>query len=122
MARTVDGARIHWSTEIGESESGSAPPGAALYDSLNEAGSRVWQLFSEGHDVDAIATGIVEEWCASKVGALRHARSFLRELGNADLVETTSTDAASQRVRCTRNERGRVERTSFLTPACPPRH
>jgi predicted ArsR family transcriptional regulator len=65
------------------------------YYSLNETGSRIWQLLTEGHDHDAIAAAIAEEWAIAESDARCHVRSFLQELVNAGLVETTNTDVVS---------------------------
>jgi hypothetical protein len=65
------------------------------YYSLNETGSRIWQLLSEGRDVGAIAAAIADEWATSEADALRHVRSFLWELDEADLVEEKTDDAAA---------------------------
>lgn len=57
------------------------------YYSLNETGSRVWELLSEGQAPDAIATAINEEWAVDRDEALDYVESFLDELYDEGLVE-----------------------------------
>lgn len=56
------------------------------YYSLNETGSRIWELLSEGHDVEAIARAITEEWDATHEEAVSYVESFLQELNDQGLV------------------------------------
>ncbi|WP_263835243.1 PqqD family protein [Salinibacter sp.] len=65
---------------------------AQQYYSLNETGHRIWQLLTRGRDAGAIAAALAEEWALSETEALRHVRSFLQELEEANLVEETSGD------------------------------
>jgi len=83
------------STTINEDESVLLHLERQQYYSLNETGSRIWQLLSDGYNVDAIAAAIAEEWTTSEADALQHVRSFLRELDEADLVEKRTDDAVA---------------------------
>ena len=83
------------STAIDEDESVLLHLESQQYYSLNETGSRIWQLLTQGHSPDAIAATIAEEWATSETNALRHVRSFLQKLGEAGLVEEVSDDAAA---------------------------
>ena len=83
------------STTIDEDESVLLHLERQQYYSLNETGSRIWRLLTEGHDPDAIAAAIAEEWAIAESDARCHVRSFLRELDEADLVEERTDDAAA---------------------------
>jgi len=76
------------STQIDEEESVLLSLETQQYYSLNETGSRIWELLSEGHDVEAIALEITKEWDATPDEALQHVRSFLQELNEEGLVAT----------------------------------
>lgn len=57
------------------------------YYSLNDTGTRVWELLKEGRDVDAIARALTEEWDVSYNEARTYTRTFLNELREEGLVE-----------------------------------
>ncbi|WP_263791968.1 PqqD family protein [Salinibacter sp.] len=80
------------STTIDDDESVLLHLEAQQYYSLNETGHRIWQLLTRGRDAGAIAAALAEEWALSEAEALRHVRSFLQELEEANLVEETSGD------------------------------
>lgn len=75
------------STEIDEEESVLLSLETQQYYSLNETGSRIWELLSAGHDADAIATAITEEWDTTQDEAMAYVESFLEELSDEGLVE-----------------------------------
>jgi hypothetical protein len=76
------------STQIDEGESVLLSLETQQYYSLNETGSRIWDLLSEGHDAKTIALEITKEWDATPDEALEHVRSFLQELNDEGLVVT----------------------------------
>ena len=78
------------STTIDEDESVLLHLEAQQYYSLNETGHRIWQLLVRGRAPGAIAAALAEEWPISEDEALRHVRSFLQELDEADLIEEMS--------------------------------
>jgi hypothetical protein len=82
------------STRLDEEETVLLSLETQRYYSLNETGSRVWELLSDGQDVDAIATAITEEWDTTHEEALDYVRSFLDELNEEGLVERADGDAA----------------------------
>ncbi|MEF8866388.1 MAG: PqqD family protein [Salinibacter sp.] len=75
------------STEVDEDESVLLSLETQQYYSLNETGSRIWELLSAGHDAEDIASAITEEWATTHEEALDYVQSFLRELSEAGLVE-----------------------------------
>ena len=75
------------STQLDEEEAVLLSLETQQYYSLNETGSRVWELLSEGQDVDAIAAAISNEWEVTEDEALRYVQSFLEELHDEGLVE-----------------------------------
>jgi flagellar motor component MotA len=83
------------STEIDEEESVLLSLETQQYYSLNETGSRIWELLSSGHDPEAIASAITEEWATTQEEALEYVHSFLQELSDEGLVEEVSEDAPS---------------------------
>ena len=83
------------STEIDDEESVLLSLDTQQYYSLNETGSRIWALLSEGHDADDIASAVTEEWAITHEEALKYVRSFLQELSQAGLVEERSDDPAT---------------------------
>lgn len=58
------------------------------YYSLNETGSRIWELLDAGEGLDAIAEAITAEWDTGLDEARAYVRSFLEELHEEGLVET----------------------------------
>jgi hypothetical protein len=83
------------STTIDEDESVLLHLEAQQYYSLNETGHRIWQLLARGRAPGAIAAVLAEEWALSEAEALRHVRSFLQELDEADLIEEMSGEEMS---------------------------
>jgi len=83
------------STTIDEDESVLLHLEAQQYYTLNETGSRIWQLLEQGHDPGAIAVAIAKEWAVTHQEALEYVRSFLQELSEADLVEEMCDDATT---------------------------
>lgn len=75
------------STEIDEEESVLLSLETQQYYSLNETGARIWELLSDGHDAEAIAAALTEEWATTQEEALEYVQSFLRELSDEGLVE-----------------------------------
>lgn len=80
------------STQLDEEEAVLLSLETQQYYSLNETGSRVWELLGEGHDTEAIATAITEEWATTHDEALRYVESFLDELHDEGLVERVDPD------------------------------
>ncbi|MFB6230874.1 MAG: PqqD family protein [Salinibacter sp.] len=76
------------STEIDEDESVLLSLETQEYYSLNETGSRIWELLSRGQNTEDIASALTEEWAISEAEALEYVRSFLQELRDEGLVET----------------------------------
>lgn len=83
------------STEIDDEESVLLSLETQQYYSLNETGSRIWALLSDGHDTDDIASAVTEEWAITHEEAMEYVRSFLQELSQAGLVEERSDDPAT---------------------------
>lgn len=81
------------STEINDDESVLLSLETQQYYSLNETGSRIWELLSSGHDSEEIAAALTEEWAATHEEALNYVHSFLQELNEEGLVEETEGDA-----------------------------
>ncbi|WP_103028992.1 PqqD family protein [Salinibacter altiplanensis] len=82
------------STKIDEKTSVLLHLEAQQYYSLNETGTRIWDLLTRGHDAQAIAVAMTEDWDVSRGKALRSVRAFLQTLREANLVETTSDGIA----------------------------
>lgn len=80
------------STQVEEDESYLLSLETQQYYSLNETGSRIWELLSDGDDVEAIATAITKEWDTTYEDAIHHVRSFLTELAEEGLVERVPDD------------------------------
>jgi hypothetical protein len=78
------------STQLDDEEAVLLSLETQQYYSLNETGSRVWELLSDGHDVDAIATAISDEWEVTEDEARSYVQSFLDELAEEGLVEETN--------------------------------
>jgi flagellar motor component MotA len=81
------------STEIDDEESVLLSLDTQQYYSVNETGSRIWELLSDGHDTEAIASAITEEWDTTREEALEYVRSFLQELSDEGLVEAVNEDS-----------------------------
>lgn len=81
------------STQLDDEEAVLLSLETQQYYSLNETGSRVWELLSDGQDIDAIAAAITEEWEVTEEDALNYVQSFLQELHEEGLVDEV-TDAA----------------------------
>jgi len=81
------------STEIDDEESVLLSLDTQQYYSLNETGSRIWELLSDGHDTEDIASAITEEWDTTHEEALTYVQSFLQELSEEGLVEAVDDDA-----------------------------
>jgi hypothetical protein len=80
------------STEIDEDESVLLSLKTQQYYSVNETGKRIWELLSSGHDSEAIAATITEEWAISQTDALKRVNSFLEELHEEGLVDVVEED------------------------------
>lgn len=78
------------STVIDDDESVLLSLETQEYYSLNETGSRIWELLCSGHDPEAIARAITEEWEITREEALSHVQSFLQELSEKGLVTEKS--------------------------------
>lgn len=62
------------------------------YYTLNETGSRVWQLVEDGMALSGIITAITEEWDVTAEEAKVHVENLLSDLEDQGLVE----DAADE--------------------------
>jgi hypothetical protein len=80
------------STRLDDEESVLLSLDTQQYYSLNETGSRVWELLADGHDLESIAEAISEEWEVTRGEALDYVQSFLEELTEEGLVEATGED------------------------------
>lgn len=80
------------STQLDEEEAVLLSLETQQYYSLNETGSRVWELLSDGQDAEAIATAITEEWEVTHEEALDYVESFLEELSEEGLVEPVGSE------------------------------
>lgn len=74
------------STQLEEAESVLLNLETQQYYSLNETGSRIWELLKSGDDAQSIAASIAEEWDVTHQEALEHVRSFLQKLTDEGLV------------------------------------
>lgn len=84
------------STEIDEKESVLLSLETQQYYSLNETGSRIWELLSTGHAPETIASELTKEWATTQEEALNHVNSFLQDLSDEELVEKASKDTPSR--------------------------
>lgn len=75
------------STTVDQDESVLLHLESQQYYSLNETGSRVWQLLSRGRDANAIASALSEEWDVSLKDARQAVQSFLEVLRKEGLVD-----------------------------------
>ena len=75
------------STRLDDDESVLLSLETQRYYTLNETGSRVWELVNDGKTPDEIAQAISEEWNVGRDEALDYVRSFLDELHAEGLVE-----------------------------------
>jgi hypothetical protein len=82
------------STQLDEEESVLLSLETQRYYSLNETGSRIWELLSEGEDMESIATAITEEWQTTHDEALSYVQSFVDELSEEGLIEAVDADAS----------------------------
>lgn len=78
------------STQLDEEESVLLSLETQHYYSINETGSRIWELLSDGKNASEIAHAITEEWDIEYEEALRYVHSFLDELHDEGLVEHVS--------------------------------
>jgi len=85
------------STTIDEDESVLLHLERQQYYSLNETGSHIWQLLTQGHDAEAIVDTMTEEWTVSFDEARRTVRVFLEELREEGLVRCPGKDDAGTR-------------------------
>ncbi len=53
---------------------------------LNETGTRVWELLSQGLDIDTIAAHLVDEFEVDEVCAANEVKNLLVELKSAGLL------------------------------------
>lgn len=80
------------STQLDENEAVLLSLETQQYYSLNETGSRVWELLSDGKELDEIAEAITQEWATGREEALAYVKSFLEELREEGLVESVPDD------------------------------
>lgn len=83
------------STEIDEEEFVLLSLETQQYYSLNETGSRIWELFSSGQAPEIIASALTDDWAITQEEALDYVHSFLQELHDEGLVEEATEDAPS---------------------------
>lgn len=62
------------------------------YYSLNETGSRIWELLSDGQNAADIIEALTQEWDVGHDEAAKTVESFLRELTEEGLVEAVEDD------------------------------
>jgi len=74
-------------TELDDDEAVLLSLETQRYYSMNETGTRVWQLLSAGEDLETIATAITDEWDTTFDEALAYVHEFLDELVEEGLVE-----------------------------------
>lgn len=80
------------STQLDEEEAVLLSLETQRYYSLNETGSRIWDLLSSGRTVDEIATAITEEWAVDYNEARQYVEQFLEELDEEGLVEPATDE------------------------------
>ncbi len=73
-------------TELDDDEAVLLSLETQRYYSMNETGTRVWQLLSDGRNPDDIATAITQEWDTTFDEALAYVKEFLAELEEEGLV------------------------------------
>lgn len=76
-------------TELDDDEAVLLSLETQRYYSMNETGTRVWQLLSAGEAPEAIARAITQEWDTTMEESLAYVESFLEELADEGLVEKT---------------------------------
>lgn len=81
------------STQLDEEEAVLLSLETQRYYSLNETGSRIWDLLSGGRSVEEIAEAITEEWDTTYDEARHYVEEFLEELSEEGLVEPTEDEA-----------------------------
>lgn len=81
------------STQLDDEESVLLSLETQQYYSLNETGSRIWELLCGGQDTEAIASAITEEWDTTQEEAVAYVESFLEELSDEGLVEEVDGNA-----------------------------
>lgn len=80
------------STQLNEEESVLLSLETQQYYSLNETGSRIWELLSDGHNTASIAEALTKEWDVGRDEAAKYVESFLQELNEEGLVEAVDDD------------------------------
>lgn len=75
------------STQLDEEESVLLSLETQHYYSLNETGSRIWDLLSANRTISEIAEAISNEWEIGPDEAEEYVRSFLDDLHEEGLVE-----------------------------------
>lgn len=64
------------------------------YYSLNEVGTRIWQLLKEGDSVEGIAAALQEGWEVEGAEAEAHVQAFIEELSREGLIEETRASSS----------------------------
>jgi hypothetical protein len=67
--------------------------GSGTYFGLNEVGTRVWQLISEGRDEPGIVEAVASEYDADRATIARDIARLLDDLKTRRLILPVSTDA-----------------------------
>jgi hypothetical protein len=62
---------------------------SGMYFGLDPVGARIWQLLSEGHQVDAVVTSLLNEYEVSEEQLRQDVETLVSELISRGLVEVT---------------------------------
>lgn len=63
---------------------------SSVYYSLNDTGSRIWELLAAGHPVEKVASLVAEEYGAAAPDVARDADALLKELLRDKLLAPAS--------------------------------
>ena len=74
-------------TSLGDDETVLLNVETRHYYSLNETGTRIWQLLAEGESLDEIAASLTNEYDVSAEDARRHVEAHVAELLAEGLIE-----------------------------------
>lgn len=80
------------STRLDEEEAVLLSLETQRYYSLNETGSRIWDLLSGGRSIEEITEAITQEWAVDREEALNYVEEFLAELREEGLVESAADE------------------------------
>ncbi len=63
--------------------------GSGMYFGLDPVGARIWQLLSEGHQVDAVVTTLLGEYNVTEDQLRQDVNNLVSELASRGLIEVS---------------------------------